>query len=300
LTEFPIVDDVESFRAILGAILGMHAPYPEYSPPEVDNKNLAPEVDPTVYPICAGKWQLAGHCQLYLYGDDLPCDVSNLLETLMNVGDPKEMAREIAYSVMWEIQDSDTFAYVHSTTTTLGNGITVHFVCSSDLGSKERGNPERDTRARPGRTPRQGNSRMRVDCGGSIAISVTTDGIGINYKHRPIHQRAAVRRVDEALKDIIRTKQFASARELRRYLQHDLRNETLHQYTAGQLYYWWAFFNKNNYCRHEDEFISCEMLLADRDEDGFNLIPALTEREVSLAWTLPFWNDDVVDVTTSM
>ncbi|KAA8892582.1 hypothetical protein FN846DRAFT_1012015, partial [Sphaerosporella brunnea] len=118
LTELPIVDDVESFRAILGAILSMHAPYPEYSPPEVDDKNLAPEVDPTVYPICAGKWQLAGHCQLYLYGDDLPCDVSNLLETLMNVRDPKETAREIAYSMMWEIQESDQFAYVHSTTDT--------------------------------------------------------------------------------------------------------------------------------------------------------------------------------------
>ncbi|KAA8892729.1 hypothetical protein FN846DRAFT_1009743 [Sphaerosporella brunnea] len=230
LTEFPIVDDVESFRAILGAILSMHAPYPEYSPLEIDDKNLAPEVDPTVYPICAGKWQLAGHCQLYLYGDDLPCDVSRLLETLMNVVDPKETAREIAYSVMWEIQDSDQFAYVHSTTTTLGNGFTVHFVCSSDLASRDKGNPERDTRARPGRIPRQGNSRMRVDCGGSIAISVTTDGIGINYKHRPIHQRAAVRRIDEELKDIIRTKQFASARELRRYLPADLFGyETFHK-----------------------------------------------------------------------
>jgi hypothetical protein len=52
--------------------------------------------------------------------------------------------------------------------------------------------------------------------------------------------------------------------------------------------------------RHKDEFISSEMLLADRDEDGFNITAALTEREVSLAWTLPFWNDDVVDVPTSM
>ncbi|KAA8894023.1 hypothetical protein FN846DRAFT_895450 [Sphaerosporella brunnea] len=107
LTEYPIVDDVESFRAILGAIVSMHALYPEYSPPKIDDENLAPEVDPTVYPICAGKWQLAGHCQLYLYSDDLRCDRSNLLETLMNVVDPKETARQIAYSVMWEIQDSD-------------------------------------------------------------------------------------------------------------------------------------------------------------------------------------------------
>jgi hypothetical protein len=141
---------------------------------------------------------------------------------------------------------------------------------------------------------------MPVDCSGAIDISVTTDGIGINYKHIPIHQRAAVWRVDEELKDIIQTKQFASARELCRYLQHDLRDETLHQYTSAQLYYWWAFFNQNNYCQHEDEFISSEMLLADCDEDGFNIIPALTEREVSLAWTLLFWNDDVVDVPTAM
>ncbi|KAA8894024.1 hypothetical protein FN846DRAFT_1002154 [Sphaerosporella brunnea] len=141
---------------------------------------------------------------------------------------------------------------------------------------------------------------MRVNYGGSIAISVTTDGIGINYKHRPIHQRAAVWRVDKGLKDIIRTKQFASAHELRRCLQHNLRNDTLYQYTVAQLYYWWAFFNQNNYCRYEDEFISCKMLLANSDEDGFNIIPALTKREVSLAWILPFCNDNVVDVTTSM
>jgi hypothetical protein len=300
LTEFPIVDDVASFGAILGAILSMHATYPEYSPPEIDDKTLAPEVDPRAYPICAGKWQLAGHCQLYLYGDDLPSEVSRLLETFMNVVDPKETAREIAYSVMWEIQESDDFAYVLQSTTTLRNGFTSHFVCASDLASRNKSNPESDTRARPGRIPRQGNPRIRVDCGGSITISVTTDGIGINYKHRPIHQRAAVRRVHEALKDIIRTKQFASARELRRYLQHGLRDQTLHQYTSAQLYYWWAFFNQNNYCRHEDEFISSEMLLADRDEDGFNIIPVLTEREVSLAWTLPFWNDDVVNIPTGM
>jgi hypothetical protein len=141
---------------------------------------------------------------------------------------------------------------------------------------------------------------MRADCGSSITIAVTTGGIGIDYKHRPIHQAAPVRRVDEGLKELIRTKQFASARELCRYLQHDRQNETLHQYTSAQLYYWWAFYNKSNYCRQEDEFISSEMLLADRDQDGFNIIHGLTERGVSLAWTLPFWNDDVVDVPTSM
>jgi hypothetical protein len=96
LTEFPIVEDVALFRAILGVILSMHAPYPEYSPPELDDKNLSPAVDPTVYPICAGKWQLAGRCQLYLYGDDLPIEVSRLLETFMDVVDPKETEREIA------------------------------------------------------------------------------------------------------------------------------------------------------------------------------------------------------------
>jgi hypothetical protein len=42
------------------------------------------------------------------------------------------------------------------------------------------------------------------------------------------------------------------------------------------------------------------MLLADRDEDGFNIIPVLTKREVSLAWTLPFWNDNVVNIPTGM
>jgi hypothetical protein len=77
---------------------------------------------------------------------------------------------------------------------------------------------------------------MRVDCGGPITISVTTGGIGIDYKHRSIQQAAAVRRVDKVLKELIRTKQFASARELRRYLQHDRQNETLHQYTSAQLY----------------------------------------------------------------
>jgi hypothetical protein len=128
----------------------MHAPYPEYSPPEVDDKNLAPAVDPTVYHICAGKWQLAGHCQLYLYGDDLPSEVSRLLETFMDVVNPKETAREIAYSVMWEIQESDEFTYVHQSTSTLRNGFTVYFVCSSDLASRNKSNPESDTRARPG------------------------------------------------------------------------------------------------------------------------------------------------------
>ncbi|KAA8892960.1 hypothetical protein FN846DRAFT_896399 [Sphaerosporella brunnea] len=145
LTEFPIVDDIESFRAILGAIFSMQGLYPEHSPFEIDDKNLAPEVNPTVYPIYAGKWQLAGHCQLYLYGDDLPCDVSNRLETLMDVVDPKETVREIAYSVMCEIPDSDQFAYVHATTTILDNGFTVHFVCFSDLASRDKCNPERDT-----------------------------------------------------------------------------------------------------------------------------------------------------------
>jgi hypothetical protein len=254
----------------------MHAPYPEYTPPSVDDKNVAPLVDHVVYPICAGKWRLAPHCQLYLYGEELPSAVSSLLETFMTMENPKEKAREIAYSVMYEIQGSDDFSYIHHTTRAVENGFSVHFICSSDLTSRPQGNPDRH-RLRPDRILRQGTHRMRVDCGGSITISVTTCGIGIDYKHRPIHQAAPVRRVDEGLKELIRTKQFASARELRRYLQHDRQNETLHQYTSAQLYYWWAFYNKSNYCRHEDEFISSEMLLADRDQDGFNIIHGLTE-----------------------
>jgi hypothetical protein len=104
LTEFPVVEDVLSFRAILGAVLSMHAPYPEYTPPSVDDKNVAPLVDHVVYPICAGKWRLAPHCQLYLYGEELPSEVSSLLETFMTLENPKERAREIAYSVMYEIR----------------------------------------------------------------------------------------------------------------------------------------------------------------------------------------------------
>jgi hypothetical protein len=73
LTEFASVDDILSFGPILAAVLSMHDPYPEYSPPEVDDKHLAPEVDPAVYPICAGKWQLAPHCQLLLPDVRLHC-----------------------------------------------------------------------------------------------------------------------------------------------------------------------------------------------------------------------------------
>jgi hypothetical protein len=299
LTEFASVDDILSFGPILAEVLSMHDPYPEYSPHEVDDKHLATEVNPAVYPICAGKWQLAPHCQLLLPDDEIE-DVSTLLQTFLNDEEPKAKAREIAYSVLSAIEDSDNFAYIHHSTSTLRNSFTSHFVCASDVASRNRSNPDRDPRARRGQIPGKENPTIRVDCGGSVGISVTTDGIGINYKHRPIHQRAAVRRVGEELKDLIRTKQFASARALRRYLQHDRLDETLHQYTSAQLYFWWSHFNQSNYCGHEDEFISSEMLLADRDEDGFNIIAALTEREVSLAWTLPFWNDDLVDVPTGM
>jgi hypothetical protein len=55
-------------------------------------------------------------------------------------------------------------------------------------------------------------------------MTVTTDSIGIDYKHRPSHQKAAVQRAYESLKEIIWSKQFASALELRRYLQHDLQD----------------------------------------------------------------------------
>jgi hypothetical protein len=214
LTEFASVDDILSFGLILAAVLSMHDPYPEYSPPEVDDKHLTPEVDPAVYPICAGKWQLAPHSQLLLPEHEIE-DVSTVLQTFLNDEEPKASSRDIAYSERSTIEDSDNFAYVHHSTSTLRNGFTSHFVCASDLASKNRSNPDRNPRARPGRIPRKGNPRIRVDCGGSVAISVTTNGIGINYNHRPIHQRAAVRRVGEELKDLIRTKQFASARELR-------------------------------------------------------------------------------------
>jgi hypothetical protein len=299
--EFGLIHDVMSFGPLLDAVLSMHAPYPAYNPPGVDDRSLAPDVDPTVYPICAGQWQLSGYCQLHLDRHDIPIEASRLLETFMNEFDPKQTAKDIAYSVLWEIQASDDFTYTQATMDKLKNdrGFTVHFVCSSDLASRDRSNPDRDARALPGRILRHSNPRIRVDCGGSIAISVTTGGISIDYKHRPIHQKAAVQRVDEDLKQIIRTKQFASARELRRYLQHDLRDQALRQYTSAQLYFWWAFYNKNDYCLDENEFISSELLLADRRDDGFNIIPALIEHDVSLAWTTPFWNDDVVDVPTS-
>jgi hypothetical protein len=298
LMDFGLIHDVESFGPVLEAVLSMHPPYPIYSPPEVDRKNLAPEVDITEYPICAGAWQLARDCQLYL--DEIPVEVSGLLATFMDDADPKQAAKDIAYSVLWEIQACDDFTYNqrHANTLANGKGFTFHFVCSSDLSSRDQGDPVRPARQRPGRILRNGQPRIRVDCGGSISIAVTTDGIGIDYKHRPIHQKAAVQRADEKLKEIIQSKQFASARELRRYLQHDLQDQTLRQYTSAQLYYWWAFFHKNAYCLDEDEFISSELLLAERNEDGFNIIPALIEHDVSLAWTTPFWNDDVVEVPT--
>jgi hypothetical protein len=59
--EFGLIDDVMSFGPLLNAVLSMHAPYPAYNPPGVDDQSLAPEVDPTVYRIYVGQWQLAGH-----------------------------------------------------------------------------------------------------------------------------------------------------------------------------------------------------------------------------------------------
>jgi hypothetical protein len=95
LMDFGLIDDVMSFGPLLGAVLSMHAPYPAYNSPGVDDQSLAPEVNPTVYHICAVQWQLAGHCQLYLDCHDIPFEVSRLLETFMNEFDPKQTAKDI-------------------------------------------------------------------------------------------------------------------------------------------------------------------------------------------------------------
>jgi hypothetical protein len=101
LMDLGLIHDVESFGPLLEAVLSMHTPYPVYRLPEVDGGNLAPEVDSTEYPICAGEWQLARDCQLYL--DKIPVEVSGLLATFMDDADPKQDAKDIVYCILWGI-----------------------------------------------------------------------------------------------------------------------------------------------------------------------------------------------------
>jgi hypothetical protein len=73
----------------------------------------------------------------------------------------------------------------------------------------------------------------------------------------------------------------------------------LRNYTSAQLYYWWARFTRNMYLRDPNEFTSMRLLLEDRADDGFNILPEVMEHNISLAWTVPFWSDDVVNVPSS-
>jgi hypothetical protein len=89
-------------------------------------------------------------------------------------------------------------------------GYSVHFVCSSDVAT-EPSKTNRRNKMHAGEISRYGKFRLRVDWGGTISIVVTTEAVTVDYKHRPIHEKAPNRRVDNQLKDILRNNNFASA-----------------------------------------------------------------------------------------
>jgi hypothetical protein len=120
--------------------------YPHPSP--TFSRLLSPSrVDIPEYPIYAGAWQLARDCQLYF--DEIPVEVSGLLATFMDDADPKQAAKDIAYSVLWEIQACDDFTYNqrHANTLAKGKGFTsrstlfVHPVCPAVIRAIPSGLP---------------------------------------------------------------------------------------------------------------------------------------------------------------
>jgi hypothetical protein len=146
--------------------------------------------------------------------------MSELLDGLLDEDGqtpPETKAKDIAHAVIEEIKANDNFSYVLTSVGEFQGGFHFYFACRP---TKPTGN--QDARRRDGAIPRQGNPRTRVDCGGSVSILVTTRSVTIDYKHGPIHKKAPCRAVDERLKEIIRDNNFASARELRQYLQHAL------------------------------------------------------------------------------
>jgi hypothetical protein len=289
-------------------ILAMHDPYPAYNPPSATPEGLAPLVDIASYPICAGQFTMHPDYSVTLQngegGDeqqDNSVPLRLALENFRNADQEeakRQIAKNIRYAVISDIQDCDNFTYSCHRVNRTTEGYSLDFVCSSDLATQPSETNRRNKR-RAGAIPRHGKFRFRVDCRGMVSIVVTTEAVTVDYKHRPIHKKAPNRRVDNQLKDIIRNNNFASARELRRYIQHDLRDPMLRNYTSAQLYYWWARFNRNMYLRDPDEFTSMRLLLEDRADDGFNILPEVMEHDISLAWTVPFWSDDVVNVPSS-
>jgi hypothetical protein len=53
------------------------------------------------------------------------------------------------------------------------------------------------------------------------------------------------------------------------------------------------------YLKDSDKFTSMRLLLEDRADDGFNILPEVMEHDISLSWTVPFWSDDIVYVPLS-
>jgi hypothetical protein len=68
---------------------------------------------------------------------------------------------------------------------------------------------------RAGALLRHGKFRLRVDYGGTVSIVVTTEAVTVDYKHRPIHEKAPNRRADVQLKDISKTKGTAAKDRVR-------------------------------------------------------------------------------------
>jgi hypothetical protein len=58
LLNFVPPPDWDALNPIMNDILAMHNPYPAYNPPSATPEGLAPLVDITSYPICAGQFTM--------------------------------------------------------------------------------------------------------------------------------------------------------------------------------------------------------------------------------------------------
>jgi hypothetical protein len=101
----------------------------------------------------------------------------------------RQSAKNIGYAVISDIQVCDDFIYSCHRVNGTTEGYSLYFVCSSDLATQPSETNCRN-KMRAGAIPRHGKFRLRVDCCGTVSIVVTTEAVTVNYKHRPIHEKA--------------------------------------------------------------------------------------------------------------
>jgi Tfp pilus assembly protein PilV len=212
--------DCDALNPIMNDTLAMHDPYPAYNPPSATPEGLAPLVDIASYPICAGQFTMHSDYSVTLQngeGGDKQQDNSVPLHlALENLRDAdqeeanRQIAKNIGFAVISNIQDCNDFTYSGHRVNRTAEGYSLYFVCSSDLATQP-SETNRWNKMCAGAIPTHGKFRLRVDCGGTVSIVVTTEAVTVDYKHRPLHEKAPNRRVDNQLKDIIRDNNFPPA-----------------------------------------------------------------------------------------